>query len=190
MIRRPPRSTRTDTLFPYTTLFRSRNDVRRVAARHDTHIRGRRSSDRAGRSEIGNIRSLFHCRVEPCLFDRSRCPAIVQGHQHGGGRRQVDHQHGARNRAIATGTQGRSGRQRYASSGDAREPWPRQCERSEEHTSELQSLLRISYAVFCLKKEKTKTASLTIIRHSHIQSNTTYHTALITTQLSTHTQHQ
>src|SRR3546814_11156661 len=83
MIRRPPRSTRTDTLFPYTTLFRSahpdRDDGREVAARD------------------------------------------LQG--------------------LAR----RAARQRQ----EGRE------ERSEEHTSELQSLMRISYAVFCLKKKKT-----------------------------------
>src|SRR3546814_4096620 len=85
MIRRPPRSTRTDTLFPYTTLFRS------LA----------RSPD-IGRDERGRTQ-----RIRPLAPRRS----------------------GAR-----------SGARRIA--------------RSEEHTSELQSLMRISYAVFCLKKKK------------------------------------
>src|SRR3546814_5565052 len=75
MIRRPPRSTRTDTLFPYTTLFRSAVGIEH---RHQTPGRGR-----------------------------------VVGE-------------------------------------------PASAERSEEHTSELQSLMRISYAVFCLKKKKKK----------------------------------
>src|SRR3546814_4964057 len=83
MIRRPPRSTRTDTLFPYTTLFRS--------AGHDAAMR----------------------------------PGDVRRHRPEGALREVD-------RACSA--------------------------RSEEHTSELQSLMRISYAVFCLKK-KIKTST-------------------------------
>src|SRR3546814_9739049 len=92
MIRRPPRSTRTDTLFPYTTLFRSRRGA------------GAEGCGRAQRRP-----------------DRER---------HRGARRH-----------------------------DRR--------RSEEHTSELQSLMRISYAVFCLKKKNNKQLSLTFtIRYS------------------------
>src|SRR3546814_4146459 len=87
MIRRPPRSTRTDTLFPYTTLFRS----------HRPPYRSARSPSR--------------------FFLRS---------PHGGTRRD-----------------------------------PRHAARSEEHTSELQSLMRISYAVFCLKKKKKTTTNTT-----------------------------
>src|SRR3546814_6560166 len=82
MIRRPPRSTRTDTLFPYTTLFRSPCTPRSVS-----------SSDR-------------RCNATECSATASEAPAAQT--------------------------------------------------RSEEHTSELQSLMRISYAVFCLKKKKTK----------------------------------
>src|SRR3546814_6411498 len=89
MIRRPPRSTRTDTLFPYTTLFRST-----TSAAYRSHRRGR---------------------------DRRRVYA-------------------ARHRHKAGSAHDRDGLDRP---------------RSEEHTSELQSLMRISYAVFCLKK-KTK----------------------------------
>src|SRR3546814_7095500 len=94
MIRRPPRSTRTDTLFPYTTLFRSLDRIQRfgqpdagqgVLALDRRHRNG-------GRQGIGIVRVVV---------------------------------------------------------------------RSEEHTSELQSLMRISYAVFCLKKKKKK----------HIQHN-------------------
>src|SRR3546814_5615015 len=80
MIRRPPRSTRTDTLFPYTTLFRSRRGSRHLSRRLWRRIRG------------------------------------------GGG-------------CHDPAFRARRGR-------------------SEEHTSELQSLMRISYAVFCLKKKK------------------------------------
>src|SRR3546814_6329585 len=99
MIRRPPRSTRTDTLFPYTTLFRS----------------GR--TDRS----IGTG-SRFH-------DDR-----LLQGAGQVLG-------HGAGNDVRST-----TGAERH-DEGDRR---------SEEHTSELQSLMRISYAVFCLKKKKRK----------------------------------
>src|SRR3546814_3469462 len=77
MIRRPPRSTRTDTLFPYTTLFRSRAEILPTDC-----------------DEIG-----------------AQSEETTAGHQH-------------------------------------------ERDRSEEHTSELQSLMRISYAVFCLKKKK------------------------------------
>src|SRR3546814_9508667 len=92
MIRRPPRSTRTDTLFPYTTLFRS-------LPRH------RRQFGLSGRR-----RSIRRRTAKPCWLG---VPCESAG------------------RSLA----------------------PR---RSEEHTSELQSLMRISYAVFCLKKKKKK----------------------------------
>src|SRR3546814_2062164 len=93
MIRRPPRSTRTDTLFPYTTLFRS---------------------PRAGRLRRAADRAAAH-------RPRAARPAHVhRAHVHRGHRADD------------------------ADDGD----------RSEEHTSELQSLMRISYAVFCLKKKK------------------------------------
>src|SRR3546814_1049070 len=95
MIRRPPRSTRTDTLFPYTTLFRSGDDR---ALPHHLHPDG---DDR----------------------DRLRLRADPQG------------------RGVAAGPL-------YGVA---------QLCRSEEHTSELQSLMRISYAVFCLKKKKQQT---------------------------------
>src|SRR3546814_8629958 len=99
MIRRPPRSTRTDTLFPYTTLFRS--------VRH----RG----------------SLFRGVS--------------------GWRRWRRHGHRVAQSDRVQRPQARASR----GATDLR----RQRSRSEEHTSELQSLMRISYAVFCLKKKKT-----------------------------------
>src|SRR3546814_3903186 len=90
MIRRPPRSTRTDTLFPYTTLFRSHPPA--ILSPRPVRARGPcRAAARVGRMETG----------------------------------------------AAWGEEGRRRRQL----------------RSEEHTSELQSLMRISYAVFCLKKK-------------------------------------
>src|SRR3546814_11930870 len=102
MIRRPPRSTRTDTLFPYTTLFRS---------------------DR---------RFVQDLRPQPAPAPR-RHP-----------RRRLPGAAGAR--AVARGRH---------SDRHARTPHGPVEPRSEEHTSELQSLMRISYAVFCLKKKKT-----------------------------------
>src|SRR3546814_8948643 len=100
MIRRPPRSTRTDTLFPYTTLFRSFG--------------------------IPEQRQVVQDRI---MFGD---PAIVRQ----AGARQFD-------------------------LGDVEQPVVGADDaifhRSEEHTSELQSLMRISYAVFCLKKKKSHT---------------------------------
>src|SRR3546814_10581566 len=100
MIRRPPRSTRTDTLFPYTTLFRSHGQLGQPHPRRS----GRYCLERAFRLHL----------LSPHL--------LVQPVWHAGALRPAKRQ------------------------------W-----RSEEHTSELQSLMRISYAVFCLKKTKTQT---------------------------------
>src|SRR3546814_2280197 len=111
MTRRPPRSTRTDTLFPYTTLFRSR-----VAERHG----------------LGAPLGSHH-------LDALR----------------------ARERGSSGDDTDASGGEQLVDAGPQRAhgtvvPSARRCEcRSEEHTSELQSLMRISYAVFCLKKKNT-----------------------------------
>src|SRR3546814_7802284 len=110
MIRRPPRSTRTDTLFPYTTLFRS--------------------SCRLLRLRSGDLR-----------FEETPVPA-------------------GKNLALQCAHFGRS----------------------EEHTSELQSLMRISYAVFCLKKKKIQTtqhitttdSTLPITDHKHPRTTNTH----------------
>src|SRR3546814_10103601 len=106
MRRRPPRSTRTDTLFPYTTLFRS------IGARRERH-----RADRLAACKPGDPARLL--RIAAVKFDRLR---------------------GAETR----------GEERRAAE---RSPRPMRDQRSEEHTSELQSLMRISYAVFCLKKK-------------------------------------
>src|SRR3546814_1781729 len=106
MIRRPPRSTRTDTLFPYTTLFRS------IASRREhsrTSTLERSSADRPCGAAARSA-GLRGDRPAP----GSSSPSLSPSHA----------------------------RRRRKSS-----------ERSEEHTSELQSLMRISYAVFCLKKK-------------------------------------
>src|SRR3546814_4489018 len=105
-LRRPPRSTRTDTLFPYTTLFRSQH--------------------------LGGLGALHHA------------DAVVVGDDHVAGR--------DRHAAADDGNVHRAdGLLHRALGRDGARP-----HRSEEHTSELQSLMRISYAVFCLKKKKTK----------------------------------
>src|SRR3546814_6347395 len=120
MIRLPPRSTRTDTLFPYTTLFRS--------------------PDRGGRAErqaAGRLRRA----VDGAAVRRPDCTirARVQPRQPG--------EHAALLRRLPP--------------------------RSEEHTSELQSLMRISYAVFCLKKKIIHTHSR-LKNHSSISYSTIY----------------
>src|SRR3546814_1383602 len=106
MIRRPPRSTRTDTLFPYTTLFRSVE-----------------CSPPGG---AGELEARQSARSFTALLRSARRPRLNAVHQAG------------------------------------------QENRSEEHTSELQSLMRISYAVFCLKK---KNINIDRIEHN---INTTY----------------
>src|SRR3546814_3673663 len=96
MIRRPPRSTRTDTLFPYTTLFRSvllHAELMMVRSGH--------SRSDAAILRTATLYSLRDASIRSCLAERGLYET-----------------------------------------------------RSEEHTSELQSLMRISYAVFCLKKKK------------------------------------
>src|SRR3546814_4706242 len=112
MIRRPPRSTRTDTLFPYTTLFRSARAGLWAGRLPAPCCGSRRVPSRGGRGE-----------------NRDGDRAGRQGGRRGAPALQVDM------RAC-----------KHASINEA--------ERSEEHTSELQSLMRISYAVFCLKKKK------------------------------------
>src|SRR3546814_6767774 len=112
MIRRPPRSTRTDTLFPYTTLFRSQGRLRGLRLRRD----------RAGAGQFLQRRPGF------AVPGRDQGSAL---HDAGG---------------LARPPQ-RADRDVPRRRGDG-------ALRSEEHTSELQSLMRISYAVFCLKKKK------------------------------------
>src|SRR3546814_6203607 len=112
MIRRPPRSTRTDTLFPYTTLFRSQSP----GGPFRLH-RGERSD------------------VAPSALPQCLCL----------GRRLLGLQCQDRGGSTQAGTGGGGQRPCHA----------RRSGRSEEHTSELQSLMRISYAVFCLKKKIT-----------------------------------
>src|SRR3546814_2964635 len=109
MTRRPPRPTRTDTLFPYTTLFRSTGPSEPVIhAMDEIHDRMESPADRmlriAGARSNYLVLPLFAFANAGVVIE----PGVVAGH------------------------------------------------RSEEHTSELQSLMRISYAVFCLKKKTNK----------------------------------
>src|SRR3546814_8377103 len=126
MIRRPPRSTRTDTLFPYTTLFRS---SRRRHARADAFGGVAISA----RDDRGSDPCRDACGGCSC---HTRTPARL-GRD---GARSLDCRAGGERRLLAGRRHARSGR-----------------DRSEEHTSELQSLIRRSYAVFVLTKKNSKT---------------------------------
>src|SRR3546814_8425932 len=122
MIRRPPRSTRTDTLFPYTTLFRS--TVWAISA---------------DQSE------------SPSFFDRLDLSFVS------GSNTRKESQ------TVSLASSSRCSSSGYMSAA-----------RSEEHTSDLQSLMRISYAVFCLKKKKntyTHKLNHTHYTQQHILTN-------------------
>src|SRR3546814_1646324 len=108
MIRRPPRSTRTDTLFPYTTLFRS------VAERNSRDVGFIHLDLGLEHAHVGDGQQRRRVHVERAGY--RRLPELDVEACHATGHRCAD--------------------------------------RSEEHTSELQSLMRISYAVFCLKTKK------------------------------------
>src|SRR3546814_4619033 len=121
MIRRPPRSTRTDTLFPYTTLFRSRSLVPDISqsiayAGSDNFVGAPIHGYQAPRCWLKREAAEALARVDAALRERHMRLRVFDCYRPA--------------RAVA---------------------------RSEEHTSERQSLMRISYAVFCLKKKKTKT---------------------------------
>src|SRR3546814_5437071 len=132
MIRRPPRSTRTDTLFPYTTLFRS--PVSRGP------VRSRYSHNPVGRLLMADVEFQVVGKVAHVRLNRESGMNAITG--------EMDELlYAAWQRinaeadiwcAILSAT----GEKAF-------------CIRSEEHTSELQSLMRISYAVFCLKKNNT-----------------------------------
>src|SRR3546814_7652787 len=119
MIRRPPRSTRTDTLFPYTTLFRSlveENTKARIAEMHGIF----------GAVEQG----------KQSVFDAIKAIASISIVKSDGGLSFEILAEACRNPLVA-------------------ERLTALVDRSEEHTSELQSLMRISYAVFCLQNKQT-----------------------------------
>src|SRR3546814_1824976 len=123
MRRRPPRSTRTDTRFPYTTLCRSAGQTLCRAAAGRAHRRHRHHPVATpGRQDAAS---------------RRRRAGFLQKEPHA---------------LYRAGTAGDPVRADWAGTAQIR---------SEEHTSELQSLMRISYAVFCLKKKKTRNATET-----------------------------
>src|SRR3546814_5018562 len=126
MVRRPPRSTRTDTLLPYTTLFRSQQPKRI-------------KNDKQRRAFMGHDRRSY-----PEAHDRRR-------HEQGDDA-QADDQILPDDPAGAAAEADRE-RQMREIVGHQRDIGGLERDRSEEHTSELQSLMRISYAVFCLKKK-------------------------------------
>src|SRR3546814_8723070 len=119
MIRRPPRSTRTDTRLPYTTLFRSQS------AHAETGLKATRLMDvRAvlqAAAEAKDAGSQRFCMGAAWRNPKDRDMASI-----------VEMIEGVRRMGMET------------------------CMRSDEHTSELQSLMRITYADFCLKKKSTQ----------------------------------
>src|SRR3546814_1152403 len=119
MRRRPPRATRTDTLFPYTTLFRSGYDHRPEKP----------------------VPNRFYLRLARSERAQDRGPTFNHGF--------VITMH---NLALF-------------------------CLRSEEHTSELQSLMRISYAVFCLQKKNSKNSRPSASSHTHTRTTSSHHTS-------------
>src|SRR3546814_5347605 len=141
MIRRPPRSTRTDTLFPYTTLFRS-GVLQRAEPGPARRQRFHRRAQRAG--------GLFEV-ARRLLHDRQRTLHVLAFGQ------RVAAQFDQRPRAqrFAEELRGQV-RQLVGLVDDEGLRAGQDLARSEEHTSELQSLMRISYAVFCLKKKRTE----------------------------------
>src|SRR3546814_1258458 len=134
MIRRPPRSTRTDTLFPYTTLFLSisASAAGDGAERDLRHLRLSGTGD-AGRPDTGG---LFAWR------SRSAAPRDGQEDSGGDGRPAVAVRAGLRRPADQRGEGERTVRLDRQVRGLWLQQEPRRCIRSEEHTSELQSLLR------------------------------------------------
>src|SRR3546814_9310389 len=147
MIRRPPRSTRTDTLFPCTTLFRSHvNGVvgreLRIALQPVDLVLLEQELDAAGQAldrvlalAVHGVEVELGLHLDPHLLHRpaGRGFIVFRRVQHRLRRDAADVEAGAAQRLAPLGA------------------------RSEEHTSELQSLMRTSYAVLCLKKKTDNT---------------------------------
>src|SRR3546814_3212562 len=126
MIRRPPRSTRTDTLFPYTTLFRSANSPALTSLVSVSSLYASFDVDEQSFLKFVNpARSAGSTSEVPVFLGLGN----EDGYPRPGRLASVDNRLDTSSGTI----------------------------RSEEHTSELQSLMRISYAVFCLKKKKKNT---------------------------------
>src|SRR3546814_1949026 len=133
MLRRPPRSTRTDTLLPYTTLFRSApvRKVGRVCSARRCTCRPSTSHAKRSVRPATCIRSVPSC--SSCWLERRRSTT-------------------------------RSCRCCFARSETSQPPAFANCVRSEEHTSELHSIMRIAYADLCLNK---KTHYITLTSNTH-----------------------
>src|SRR3546814_6433900 len=158
MIQRPPISTRTDTLFPYTSLFRSGGALVQL-----------RRWQAVGVGELFRLRCLW-------TFD-GWCLRLGGGFEFGDfgddrRRRLVVRDHHRRFddlhlllAALGAGDAVLDGQraERVGAAVDGVSPGLLGLHRSEEHTSELQSLMRISYAVFCLKKKKITTKQVLIL---------------------------
>src|SRR3546814_1359427 len=161
MIRRPPRSTRTDTLFPYTTLFRAplghdRTDAGLcIKSLNSRSARTNAFSQRPLRIKL-QFQLTFHIELlKQLVFADIRADHL--------GDLPIIEQHpeaeAIRAAIIGNDRQALDPRIPYGRDkafGITRKPETAGHDRSEEHTSELQSLMRISYAVFCLKKKKKK----------------------------------
>src|SRR3546814_2705855 len=146
MIRRPPSSTRTATLFPYTTLFRAH--VHGLAAAVDRRLGDQRAD--TGRGTPGAAQVFRAGRLWHPAGQGGRHRGLPDHHERHPGDPEAHRP--AENPVRPYGR----ARQAAEAAGDLRRARHRP-RRSEEHTSELQSLMRISYAVFCLKKKKKNT---------------------------------
>src|SRR3546814_3325576 len=159
MIRRTPRSTRTPTPFPYPTLFRARERVtrylrfQRFGLEHLDPALDRRALDRRRRQRAPASGGPVGLGVHRHDLVAARC-----GDQRGDGEvggAGEDESHGRGDWGLGIGDSGKAEARKSARGATRlyRIPNPEfLIPRSEEHTSELQSLMRISYAVFCLKK--------------------------------------
>src|SRR3546814_1652053 len=150
MIRRPPRSTRTDTLFPYTTLFRS------AAAQYALRVAGVQCKA----VETGGIGK--HAQRNQMRFGET---VLIDHQAHRAGLRVLQRQlhfNDAGFHRFPFGLQLLAVRIAQHDVVDAR---------SEEHTSELQSLMRISYAVFCLKKKKKTNKYINLYNNNNNKKN-------------------
>src|SRR3546814_4091935 len=148
MIRRPPRSTRTDTLFPYTTLFRSEQLAR-------PRLRRRAVDEREAVDAVPRRNHVTAHLSPPLLADHAAAVCFVKSKITSSVARKALIFDASMNCTSSAASAALAAR-------------------SEEHTSELQSLMRISYAVFCLKKKMiirdhvTTPPSITTIRNTQI----------------------
>src|SRR3546814_6299682 len=147
MNRRPPRSTRTAPLLPYTTLLRSR--PRRLRSEKIEQ----RPALRCGHAGEALGEPGIHVERQSAVAGMGAHHRMLRGVGHAGNRRGVVVAGVVARGEAGGGMQRLQGPQHLAHR--RREPRVG-LHRSEEHTSELQSLLRISYAVFCLTKKKTE----------------------------------